>query len=393
MTWSVLSSFPIVIYLSDLVLLSGCAQRFQRRVGNYHHQYIPLRSTTPHFVREAQTMNLPTNHVRGHVASHESSGAAEGLSVVKKQGRRWLGIALASLLISACHEVHPDRKAAPAGIQSDAHANIEIMLNQSIDTLLDRHPSTFSIDCLDPVNVCWYKVRNRFSSPDLPSVTVMGDAGSLLELDNVGSITIAIDELLGREIRDIDFSIRGLPDDSPHSENKDFVYILLQDLIHSGWSHMYHFPAARIPGSQADKIPDSQYILGEYSLAHPWFDPRYESSLENWIKSDRTLHWYLHQDANYLHIKVRRNNSSTEPNGRGTYLISLELMSESSYWRKHFGQKQKDSWQQLLPELLEQYRQDRAAMEAKARAAGIEIEEDYRDPPIRALSAGSGQHL
>ena len=300
---------------------------------------------------------------------------------------RALCLLMAASLVTGCHA---KREAASTEKQLAAHANIEIIIDQPIDTLLENYPSTFSTECLAPVDICWHTVTNRFSSSDLPSVTVKGEAQTLLTIQDVGDLTVVINKRRGPEIRDVSLTIRALPDDSLHSEQKDFIYQILRQLMSSGWEHMYRFPAARIPGSESHKLNDAENVLGEYALTHPWFDPRIEASIEQWIQYGSAYSWFFYQVGTYLNVSIQRRDSQTEPKDRGTYLIQIKLMDESSYWRQHFSGEQLNNWQQLLPELLEQYRQSRESREAKARAAGIKIEESYQDPPIKALSMGRG---
>lgn len=288
--------------------------------------------------------------------------------------------ALAAALFLSGYEAAAGQTDKTAGVAGEQ--NIIIHMNETVSGLLERTPSTFSADCLQPAKVCWYKFRKPFSSGNLPSVTVMDGVAPLIVLDDTAGITIVIDQELGNEIRDISFSVKGLPDNTLHSANKDNIYRLIQGLMKQGWDHMYHFPAPRIPGDQAAQIANAR----SHSLAHPWFDPRYEASLEHWIKFQNSYHWHFHKNGYYLNLKVRREDSETEPLEAGTYLTSLELMTEESYWRKHFEHEQKVQWKELLPELLEQYRRHRANHEEQARAAGIRIEHSYRDPYIHVLA-------
>jgi len=282
---------------------------------------------------------------------------------------------------------------APKGRVMQSNQDIEIIFGGSIDTLLENYPSTFSTECLAPVDTCWHTVTNRLSSPSLPTVTIKDGAHTLLEIQNVGDLNIVINKRRGSEIRDVSLTIRGLPDDSLHSEQKDFIYKVLRQLMSSGWEHMYRFPAARIPGSESHKLEDAEYVLGEYALIHPWFDPRNEASIEQWMQYSGIYSWLFYQAYSYVNVSVQRRDSQAEPGERGTYLIQIKLMDESSYWRQHFSGKQLNNWQQLLPGLLEQYRQNRESREEKTRAAGIEIEESYQDPPIKVLEVSPGTRL
>jgi hypothetical protein len=72
---------------------------------------------------------------------------------------------------------------------------------------------------------------------------------------------------------------------------------------------------------------------------------------------------------------------------KATYLVTLEFLSESAYWLTGFSEEEdKARWKELLPERLADYRQQRELLETKARAAGIAIDEDYRDPPIPGVT-------
>ncbi|MFN3581234.1 MAG: hypothetical protein ACK4VV_12270 [Pseudomonas sp.] len=104
------------------------------------------------------------------------------------------------------------------------------------------------------------------------------------------------------------------------------------------------------------------------------------------MRAGSTYHWYFYQSHTYLHVTVQRSNSRSEPGERGTYLITLALQAESAYWPQHFSEDQQGDWRELLPGLLEEYRQQRAQFEAEAQAAGIEIEDNYRNPAIKALN-------
>lgn len=263
--------------------------------------------------------------------------------------------------------------------------NIDITIGQPISELLSTSPIPFETDCLIPVQICWYKIQQHFSSSVLPSVNIRSLSAPLLHLNDVATVNIVIDEKLGRDIRAVNLAIRGLPDDSTHADQKTFIYKTLQEIIHAGWNHFYSFSDPRIPGAEADKLPDPNRLFGKPVLAHPWFDPRYEFSLDKWLKADHFFHWQFYKKGHYLEVTVQRANSRESPTEHGTYLISMELMSEDSYWRQHFSEEHKNEWTVQLPRVLKQYHEERTAQEEKARAAGIRIEEDYQDPCIHGL--------
>lgn len=289
---------------------------------------------------------------------------------------------LTALLLSACTE---GQKVGAKQMSTSPTTSIQIFLGQPVADSVASSPLPFDEDCLAPVGICWYEINKRFSEPDLPSVTLSRNGSELLQLDDVGRISTVVEEAQGRLVEQVTLNVRGLPDNSPHAEQKAFVYQLLNHLQTSGWAHFYRFAAPRISGSEASKINTADKVLGKRVLDHPWFDPRYEASLEQWLSSSNTYHWYFYQDHTYLHVTVQRSNSRSEPEEKGTYLISLELLTENAYWPQHFSEEQQKDWQQLLPALLDQYHEQRSQLEAEAQAAGIEIEDSYENPPIKAL--------
>lgn len=288
-----------------------------------------------------------------------------------------------TLILTACNE---GQSLAAEGADMTATSTVKIVLGQPITDLIESSPLPFDEDCLQPVGMCWYEIKKRFAERDLPAVAISQNDSTLLQLEDVGRISVLVEEAQGRLVDQVTLGVRGLPDNSPHAEQKAFIYQLLNTLLASGWKHFYRFPAARIPGSEADKIATADQVLGKRALGHPWFDPRYEpASLEQWLRAAGTYHWYFHQDHIYLHVTVRRNNSRSEPAEKGTYLINLEVLNENAYWPQHFKEEDQKDWLKLLPALLDQYRKQRAQLETEAQAAGIEIEDSYRDPLIKAL--------
>src|SRR5690606_15866755 len=144
----------------------------------------------------------------------QSSRSAIGRTVDQQL---WIKMAssLAAALFLSGYEAAADQTDKTAGVAGEQ--NIIIHMNEPVSGLLERTPSTFSADCLQPAKVCWYRFRKPFSSGNLPSVTVMDGVAPLIVLDDTAGMTIVIDQELGNEIRDISFSVRGLPDNTLHS--------------------------------------------------------------------------------------------------------------------------------------------------------------------------------
>ncbi|PHN20918.1 hypothetical protein AO240_11775 [Pseudomonas sp. ICMP 460] len=165
-----------------------------------------------------------------------------------------------------------------------------------------------------------------------------------------------------------------------------FISQLIDRVKNSGWKH-YYFPSnPRISGSQAAKIMTPDKVLERPVLGHPWLDPDYKPDLEQWLKTS-VYEWYFYNDGAYLSVNARRNDSKDNPTKTGTYLITMEFLTERQYWVSDFDEdKDRANWKELLPARLKKYQDARRDIEDKARANGIEIDESYQDPPIKALS-------
>ena len=144
----------------------------------------------------------------------------------------------------------------------------------------------------------------------------------------------------------------------------------------------------RIRESQArrqKKIDSPDHVLGHYVSSHPWLDPNFSIDIERWLKIGSFYNWFFYNDGVYLHLKAWRHDSKDTPAKTGTYLISLEFQSEREFWISSIPENERYRWKELLPEKLNSFHEARLAIEEKARAAGIEIDDSYHDPKIKAF--------
>lgn len=290
----------------------------------------------------------------------------------------WL---LLAIFLSACDDVD-DIGSTNMKAQ---HPVIEMQLHESIEKLIATSPLPLVPSCLKEVGMCWYEIDRSAGDPNLPTV-VIRNGGQSLQLDHVFHITTVIDNQVGKDIDNIDLTLRSIPSNSRHEEYRDFIYSLIDKIKQAGWKH-YYFPSdPRIPGIEAGKITSPDDVLGGYVMSHPWLDPNHKIDLERWLKFGSFYSWYFYNEGAYLHLKAWRRDADDAPRERATYLITLEFLTESEYWRGDFTEEdKKPHWKELLPERLEGYKQQREEAEDRARAAGIAIDENYRDPPIKAL--------
>lgn len=291
------------------------------------------------------------------------------------------------LFLSACNEKDNPENTT----MTTSHPVIEIQFEQAIDSLIAKSPLEFTPDCLQPVGMCWYEISRRSADPNLPMVKVLHGVQPLT-IEQVSDISIVIDNNVGKDIHNLSLILRGLPDNSSHEEAQSFIYALIKNIQASAWKH-YYFPSdPRIPSTEASKITSPNDVLGSDAMSHPWLDPNHEIDLERWLKFGPFYNWYFYKDGIYLHLKARRNDSDSAPQERATYLVTLDFLTESGYWRGDFIEEDKKAhWQELLPDRLASYKQQRNESEDKARAAGIAADESYQDPPIKALKEKSAR--
>jgi len=95
--------------------------------------------------------------------------------------------------------------------------------------------------------------------------------------------------------------------------------------------------------------------------------------------------WYFHKDGVYLLFRVQREDSEKAPQKMGSYLFTLTFESEAEFYKSFVKNEYREDWIKLLPAELNRMAQERAQTEARLKKMGIAIDEDYQDPPIKAL--------
>lgn len=266
-----------------------------------------------------------------------------------------------------------------------AHPVVEIALYEPIAQVLARSPLPFSKDCLKPVRMCWYEIERSSNDKNLP-VVLIGGGEHGLRIEQVSDISTVIDEDLGDRVGNIDIKLRGLPDKSSYAEHQAFILQRIAELRSAGWKRYYLPSNPRVSGSQADKIPSGDNVLGHSMLNHPWLDPDYPIPLERWLHDKSFYSWYFHRDDAYLHVWSWCWDDQQAPMERATCLTTLQFQSEYDFWLSSFEENERPRWKELMPAKLAKDRETRRGVEEQLRAAGIEIDESYQDPPIKALA-------
>jgi len=158
-----------------------------------------------------------------------------------------------------------------------------------------------------------------------------------------------------------------------HNEARLWVASFLKHLQDAGWQQYYYFSQARIKGRSSLKHSSS-------------VDVRYTPTFEEWMAFGiQTVSWKLQANGVYMDISMNRDGDRMNPYRPGAYFMSMTLETEEQYMRSNFSQEDRDNWKALWPEFSKVLNGSRAEDEAEARLKGLELDTDYKDPPILAL--------
>ena len=286
------------------------------------------------------------------------------------------------LLVSACG----DGAQEEYGTMS-AGASVELKFDVSIEDVLNNSPVKFDADCLQDADFCLYEFDRPMGDSNLPSVIIRRDSGTL-EIDDVATITTSSNTQQSSKIDNFKLTVRGLPDNRTHEENKTFIYALIEKIQKAGWQRFIAPSSPRISGSEAGKISSADSIYGVHVSSHPWFDPTYTLDLQRWMQWGSFYVWSFYNDGIYMKLSAWRQKSPVEPDSKGTYLITVELQTDAKYWQNEFEpEEQKGSWKSLVSELKIKYKEIRERDEELLRSFGVDIDEGYQDPSIKQLGS------
>lgn len=261
----------------------------------------------------------------------------------------------------------------------EQHPVVVIEMNTPFRLAMDNSPVPFEESCIDAISICSMEHNRRMGDPNLPAVQIGG-----VLLEQVARISIFADVSFSQNIESLRLTLRGLPSNSLHDEQRLFAYQIIDQLRAAGWQNYYSPADPRISSSEADKIkrPREEAPV----LSHAWMDPAYAMPLQRWNSVGFFYNWHFFKNGVYLHLRGWRKNSREAPEQRGTYLFTLNFQTENDYWRLSIPEEKRDNWQAEMPALISTLRGARKEAEAAARARGIEIDETYQDPPFPGVT-------
>lgn len=261
--------------------------------------------------------------------------------------------------------------------------DLKIWLQDPLTQLETTLGNDVQKDCYK--SLCIYDFTKPFASGNVLNLQLGGNKP--FTINGIFSLTAVANEEDDYHIAEIAFSTAGIPENSLHTDAIRYFYHLLDSLQAAGWHRFIGQYDPRLPGTEFHNTARIEQTLPVPVLSTPFNDPALHLNLAQWLSLPIFSEWYFYRGNEYLTIMVQRENSGSEPQARGNYMIRLTFNTEEDHYMDYVPSEDRTRWKALLPAVLKEMAQSRAQDEARLRAIGVTIEENYRDPTITALGA------
>ncbi|WP_256675138.1 hypothetical protein [Pseudomonas sp. URMO17WK12:I11] len=257
---------------------------------------------------------------------------------------------------------------------------IKINFYESIQSLLSKSTAPLSKDCNS--DICFFEFDISSASPNKAVLTVESRNQPMVFDDVISAalMTYKSDTLSNSYV-----TLNGVAPNSEHELAMNYFSELLDKLSKAGWQRYIYPNEARIPATESSKFKDVDEVLGTPVATGPWQDPTLGLDKNGWLSMPMFSNWLLYRDNEYLKLTVQRENDTQAPREKGSYLFTLTFRSEADFYKGFVDDEDRENWKALLPAELKRMAQERAQTEARLKKMGIAIDEDYQDPPIKAL--------
>ncbi len=258
--------------------------------------------------------------------------------------------------------------------------NLEFEIGSPIMHSISASTGIYKKDCF--LDICVYKFSLAFSEPLRANLSIKAKSGEL-KFDDIVSASLGTygSDIIG----DANVTLGGVDPGSKHSEALHYFYQQIDKLHAEGWKRYIFQNEARLTGSQLKNFKEHNTILNQPVVTGPWVDPGLRLKVAEWLELPMFSSWYFYKDGVYLLFRVQREDSEKAPHENGSYLFTLTFESEAEFYKSFVKNEYRDDWIKLLPAELKRMAQERAQTEARLKKMGIAIDEDYQDPPIKAL--------
>ncbi len=153
---------------------------------------------------------------------------------------------------------------------------------------------------------------------------------------------------------------------------------ILRGILKAGWRQVIERSEPRLSGKTR-----MEYTFATSNLNG--LDASYAPTLEEWMRIESDTPWSFYADGLYMDVSFAREPTLTDPAKPGAYLLTFAIKTETEYFRGYADPDNRLRWKELLPQELIKVAALRARKEAELRAAGVQIDEAYQDPPVPSL--------
>jgi len=264
---------------------------------------------------------------------------------------------------------------------NDEKPTIVFSINGDIETAQAGSSVKFNKDCM--LGICLYKYSLSFNENRRADIAINPNTSTTLSVHDAVGVTLGT--YRSDTINDAHITLGGVTPNSPHSQAMSYFYAQVESLLAKGWRRYIMPNEARVPGYEARKFETIDEVNGKPVGTGPWRDPSLKLSQPEWLSLPMFNDWYFYKDGIYLTLSMQRENSTNAPADNGSYLFTFDIRSEIEFYKDFVSSEEREDWISLLPAKLKRMAQERAQTEARLKKMGIAIDENYQDPPIKAL--------
>ncbi|MFK0314562.1 hypothetical protein ACIQUF_25455, partial [Pseudomonas sp. NPDC090233] len=257
---------------------------------------------------------------------------------------------------------------------------IKINFDEPVQSLLSKSTAPLSRDCNG--DLCFFEFDIPSDHPN-KAVVIIESKSQPMVFDDV--ISAALMTHKSDTLSNSYITLNGVKPNSEHELAMDYFNELIAKLSKAGWQRYIYPNEARIPATEASKFKDIEEVLGSSVSTGPWQDPTLKLDKDQWLSFPMFSNWLMYRGNLYLKVTVQRENDPDAPKETGSYLFTLTFKSERDFYQGFLDDEDRGKLTTLLPAELKCMAQERAQTEARLKKMGIAIDEDYQDPPIKAL--------
>ncbi|MBB5017500.1 hypothetical protein HNQ59_000764 [Chitinivorax tropicus] len=163
-----------------------------------------------------------------------------------------------------------------------------------------------------------------------------------------------------------------------HDQARQAFFKLLDDIVKAGWKPYLSESYPRLMAKEIlRRVAEEKDIDAKFNLR-----PEYMPTLDEWMALGDSLHWNFHANHVEMQITLSHDITKRDPQKPGAYFMSINLRPMTHAMQDGMAPEERRDWRAVWLKSLPVSHAERAAEEAKAKAAGHQIDTDYQDPPM-----------